>query len=182
MNASVAGRRMRRKRSPLPIAVALAAVLAAAGCGAAGLTGDTFHGEGFAFRIGTLPAGWERVDVSHTALAFRDARDGGTIVLNGRCGVDGEDVPLAALTQHLFLRFTEREIEEQTVVPFDRREAMRTLLTAKLDGVPMKFEVWVLKKDGCVYDLAFMAAPSRFARGAAEFESFVRAFATVSPP
>jgi hypothetical protein len=176
MNASVARRPMRRLLRPLLLAV----VLGTAGCGA-GLTGDTFHGDGFAFRIGALPAGWERVEVSHAALAFRDARDGGTIVLNGRCGVDGEDVPLAALTQHLFLRFTEREILEQTVVPFDRREAMRTILTAKLDGVPMQFDVWVLKKDGCVYDLAFMAAPPRFARGASEFEHFVRAFATVSP-
>ena len=46
-------------------------------------------------------------------------------MVNGRCGKDGEDVPLASLTQHLFLGFTEREIDcEQTVVPFDGREAM----------------------------------------------------------
>ncbi len=171
---------MRRPLRPLLLAAGLAIVLGAAGC-SAGLTGDTFHGDGFAFRIGALPEGWQRVDVSHAALAFRDARDGGTIVLNGRCGVDGEDVPLEALTQHLFLRFTERQLLEQAVLPFDRREAMRTVLTAKLDGVPMQFDVWVLKKDGCVYDLAYMASPARFARGAAEFERFVRAFTTVSP-
>jgi hypothetical protein len=176
MNASVGRRPMRRLLRPL----LFAAVLGAAGCGA-GLTGDIFHGDGYAFRIGVLPEGWQRIDVTHTALAFRDARDGGTIAVNGRCGVDGEDVPLAALTQHLFIRFTDREILEQAVVPFDQREAMRTVLTAKLDGVPMQFDVWVLKKDGCVYDLAFMAAPPRFARGAAEFERFVHAFATVSP-
>jgi hypothetical protein len=167
---------MRRPPRHRLLAVAL---LGAAGC-SAGLQGDTFRGEGFSFRIGALPETWRRVDVSHAALAYRDERDGATIVLNGRCGVDGEDVPLEALTQHLFLRFTEREIVEQKVVPFDHREALRTILTAKLDGVPMKFEVWVLKKDGCVYDLAFMAAPPRFARGAEEFERFVRGFSTVS--
>ena len=177
MNASVGCRPMRRTLRPSFLA---AVMLGAASC-SVGLQGDTFHGDGFAFRIGSLPESWKRVDVSHAALAFRDERDGATIVLNGRCGVDGEDVPLESLTQHLFLRFTEREIEEQKVIPFDRREAMRTVLTAKLDGVPMKFDVWVLKKDGCVYDLAFMAAPPRFARGASEFEHFVRAFATVSP-
>jgi len=161
-------------------AILLAAVLAgAAGC-SAGLQGDTFHGEGFTFRIGALPESWRRVEVSHASLAFRDERDGASIILNGRCGVDGEDVPLEALTQHLFLRFTEREILEQRVLPFDHREAMHTVLTAKLDGVPMKFALWVLKKDGCVYDLAFMAAPPRFARGAEEFERFVQGFGTVS--
>ena len=137
-----------------------------------------YHGQGFAFRIGGIPEAWRRVPISHAALAFRDERDGASIVLNGRCGVDGEDVPLAALTQHLFLRFSDREILEQDVRPFDHREAMRTVLTAKLDGVPMKFEVWVLKKDGCVYDMAYMAPPARFDRGAQEFERFIGAFST----
>jgi hypothetical protein len=156
--------------------LALCAALAAC---SAGLRGDVFRGEGYAFRIGPLPNGFRRLDVSRTALAFRDDADGGTIVVNGRCGVDGEDVPLEALTQHLFLRFTEREILEQAVVPFDSREAMRTVLRAKLDGVPMKFAVWVLKKDGCVYDLAYMAAPTRFDQNATGFDRFARGFATV---
>ena len=157
----------------------LASLTAAAGCGG-GLVGDTYHGDGFAFRIGALSEGWRRVDISHAALAYRDERDGASIVVNARCKVDGEDVPLESLTMHLFLRFTEREILDQKVVPFDRREAMRTIVTAKLDGVPMKFETWVLKKDGCVYDLAFLAPAPRFGRGAEEFERFVLSFATVS--
>jgi len=162
-------------RSPFLAAV----VLLSAGC-AGGLSGDVFRGEGYAFRIGPLGEGWQRVEASHTALAFRDDADGATIAVNGRCGVDGEDVPLASLTQHLFIRFTEREILEQAVLPFDKREAMRTVIRAKLDGVPMKFAVWVLKKDGCVYDLAYMAAPPRFDRGAAEFDRFVRGFSTIT--
>ena len=126
------------------------------------------------------PDRWRRVEIGHASLAFRDEINGATIVLNGRCGVDSEDVPLSSLTQHLFLRFTEREIVEQRVIPFDRREAMRTVLTAKLDGVPMKFEVWVLEKDGCVYNLAYMASPARYDRGAGEFKRFVQGFATVN--
>src|SRR5262245_54872602 len=120
---------MRRLCPPLLAAV----LLGAAGC-SSGLRGDIYRGQGFAFRIGQIPEGWRRVDTSHAALAFRAEGDGATVVINGRCGTDGEDVPLAALTQHLFIRFSEREIQEQTVIPFDRREAMRTILTAKLDG------------------------------------------------
>ncbi len=133
------------------------------------------------FRVpyrGDLPRRWRRVEVSHAALAYRDDRDGSTVVVNARCGLDGEDVPLDSLTQHLFLRFTDREILDQGVLPFDHREAMRTVVTAKLDGVPMKFDVWVLKKDGCVYDFDYMASPPRFAAGAMQFERFVRGFST----
>jgi len=173
-------RALRPSLAVLLVMLAIAGSSSSIGC-AGGLQGDVFQGQGFAFRIAPPPQGWERLDISRAALAFRDRADGGTIVLNGRCGIDGEDVPLAALTQHLFLHFTDREILAQETFPFDRREAMRTVLSAKLDGVPMKFDVWVLKKDGCVYDLGYMAAPARFERGAAEFERFARGFATLPP-
>lgn len=164
------------------LAPALIPLLFALGACSSGLRGDLYRGEGYAFRIGPLPEGFHRVEVNRAALAFRDDADGGTIVVNGRCGLDGEDVPLAALTQHLFLHFTDQTVLEQVVFPFDRREAMRTVVSAKLDGVPMKFAVWVLKKDGCVYDLAYMASPARFDRDAAAFDRFARGFTTETGP
>ena len=66
MNASVGCRPMRRTLRPSFLA---AVMLGAASC-SVGLQGDTFHGDGFAFRIGSLPESWKRVDVSHAALAF----------------------------------------------------------------------------------------------------------------
>jgi hypothetical protein len=153
-----------------------AVALAWVGCGGApGLQANVYRGEGFAFRVGEVPAGWERIRVSDAALAWRDRNDDGTVLVNARCDRD-DDVPLAALTQHLFLRFTEREVTTEEVVPFDGREAQHTVLTAKLDGVPKRFSVWVLKKDGCVYDLVYVADPARFDRGAPAFETFARAF------
>src|SRR5260221_535043 len=120
------------------------------GCGGARFDGGMYHGEGFTFRVATPPATWERMEVEGGALTFRDRANDATIAVNGRCDSVDDDVPLPALTQHLFLQFTEREIVSQEIVPFDRREAMHTVLVAKLDGVPKKFDVWVLKKDGCV--------------------------------
>ena len=76
--------------------------------------------------------------------------------------------------------FTEREIKKQETVPFDGREAMHTVLDAKLDGVAMSYDVWVLKKDGCVYDLLYLAPRASFARGRGKFELLVRGFATVN--
>jgi hypothetical protein len=154
--------------------------LALAGCGAQRFDGSVYRGEGFAFQLGPLPAAWERLDVSDAALAFRDAESDAHIMIHARCGLDGDDVPLPALTNHLFLQFTEREIARQEVVAFDGREALHTELTAKLDGVPRFYDVWVLKKDGCVYDLLYLAPPAEASRGLERFRSVVGGFATVN--
>ena len=47
---------------------------------------------------------------------------------------------------------------------------------ATLDGAPVELDAWVLKKDGCVYDLVYAAPPSRFAAGAPAFARFVAGF------
>jgi hypothetical protein len=168
-----------RAAAPL-LAAALALAAGAAACSSA-FDGTVYRGEGFAFRIAPPPASWTRIVVSHAALAYRDEDSLGTIAVDARCGGSSDDVPLASLTQHLFIGFTEREILDQQVVPFDGREAMHTVLAAKLDGVPQKFDVWVMKKDGCVHDLYYLADPARFDRGAAAFQRFVHGFATVPP-
>ena len=151
-------------------------VASMAGCGGGGLQAGTYRGEGYSFRIGEVPPAWTPIEVSDAALAWRDPSAGGTAVVNARCDRDGEDVPLASLTQHLFLRFTDREVTTEETVPFDGREALHTVLTAKLDGVPKSFSVWVLKKDGCVYDLVYIAEPEGFGPGAAAFDRFARGF------
>jgi hypothetical protein len=145
---------------------------AIAGCATFGLDGNVYHGDGYSFRLPAAPSGWEPIDVSDAALAYRDEPSAGTILVNGRCDKDGDDVPLSSLTQHLFMRFTDREITREETVPFDGREALHTVITAKLDGVPKSFSAWVLKKDGCVYDLVYVADPERFGAGAARFDAY----------
>jgi hypothetical protein len=150
------------------------------GCASAPFDGTTYRGEGFAFRVPKAPPSWELLDVSHASVAYQDRKSGGTIAINGRCGVDGEDVPLRSLTMHLFLQFTARETVLEETVPLDSREAMHSVVLAKLDGVAKKFDVWVMKKDGCVYDFVYITSPEGYASGVGEFNQFVRGFATVS--
>lgn len=156
-------------------------VIAAAGC-AARFDGRTYRGDGFEFRVAEPPASWRPMKATGAALSFEDSTTGGQILVNARCDRDGEDVPLRSLTQHLFIRFTERETHSESVVPFDGREAMRTDISAKLDGVQHRFVVWVMKKDQCVYDLLYFATPERFEQGAASFESWIREFSALPRP
>jgi hypothetical protein len=149
-------------------------------CSHTGLEGGVYRGDGFAFRLQPPDGGWTRVDHSQAALAYRNEGRRASILINARCGVDGDDVPLVALTNHLFIDFTDRNVAAQEVVPFDGREAMHTTMSAKLDGVPMSYDVWVFKKNGCVYDLLLVAPGATFAESRPAFRSMVESFATVS--
>jgi hypothetical protein len=182
------------RRPPLVEALALAvmgavsvAVMGAALGGGAGCG----HGQSFdegvyrkgslQVRVGPVPAAWRRVTIDGADLAFRDDERGGSALFDVRCGQHDDDAPLSALTQHLIMGTTEREYDTQDTIPFDGREALHTLLRAKLDGVPMQYDIYVMKKDGCIYDLVYVAPPARFAAGSADFERFAAGLQTVSP-
>jgi hypothetical protein len=124
---------------------------------------------------------WRRIQVAGADLAFRDDDRDGSALFDVHCGGRDNDAPLGILTQNLVMGTTERSFDSQEVIPFDRREAMHSQLRAKLDGVPMQYDIYVMKKDGCVYDLVYVAAPARYAEGAADFERFVSGLRTLSP-
>jgi hypothetical protein len=161
-----------------PILVVLALVALSA-CSGPALRGDVYRDEGLAFRLGGMPPTWKRLEVKNVRLAFRDDPAESTVLVNARCGNDSDDVPLLALTQHLFILFTERETIEQQVVPMDGREAMHTVMRAKLDGVAKMFDAFVLKKDGCVYDFVVISSPAKFDSSRQAFENFVSGFHTL---
>jgi hypothetical protein len=148
-------------------------------CGGSG----TFHsgvyrdGEA-AYALGALGPGWSRVSVDDAVdLAFMNGALDAVAQVNASCD-PGLDIPLEALTNHLLIGFTERsDVEPQALVPLDAREALRTHMRAKLDGVPRELLFYVLKKDGCVYDFALVGPPGeRFESARPAFESMVAGF------
>jgi hypothetical protein len=174
-------------RTNLAVAVLtrVAAVTVASGmlgCGAAAaFDGRSYRAEGVSFHVGEAPASWQRsTRVEGPLVAYEDPAHHGVVSVYARCGRDGDDVPLTALTQHLLIGFTEREIAKQEVEPFDGREALHTVASGKLDGVAVGLDMFVLKKDGCVYDLVYAAPPASIDGGMAGFESFARGFGSGS--
>jgi hypothetical protein len=150
-----------------------------AGCGAPRLRGVEYTDREAHYFIGTVPSRWSELNVDgDNDLAWHDPGSAAVIQINSTCD-PGSDIPLAALTNHLLAGFTEREIREQTVVPMDGREALRTHAIARLDGVPRELLFYVMKKDQCVYDIALVTPTGdSFDRALEGFEPFVAAFHT----
>jgi len=159
--------------------LALLGCVAGIACASSSFDGRVYRDGDLHFRVGDIPSGWRAIDVDNALLAFRDDPANATVALSGRCGVDGDDVPLASLTQHLFLQFTDRDLGTQKPLSLAGREALRTEITAALDGVKKHYVVYVLKKDGCVYDFMYIAAAGADAGALAAFEGFVQGFSTL---
>jgi hypothetical protein len=157
------------------LGVAFSASVLLAACAPA-FDGRVYHGQGYSFEVPPPPSAWRPIDVTGSAVAFETDGASATILVGGRCDRDGEDVPLRSLVQHLFLQFTDRTIHDERVEPFDEREAMRVELSAKLDGVERRFVAWVLKKDGCVYDVLLASEPGEFASIQPDFDAWARGF------
>ncbi len=156
-------------------------VLWIGGCGGPSFNGRVFRNADLAFRVEGVPPEWRRLESEGALLVFRDDSTPASIAVSGRCGKDGDDVPLEALTHHLFLQFSDRVIESEARVPMDGREALHTELLAKLDGVQKRFSVFVLKKNSCVYDFVHVAPPMAPPTGRRRFTAFVQGFSTIEP-
>ena len=148
------------------------------GCASTPLNGHTYRNDEVSFELGPYPDRWRQIGSDDVLVAFRDDGDDATIAINGRCGKDADDVPLEALTQHLFLEFTDRKLIGQERTTLASRAALRTEIVAALDGVSKHYVVYVLKKDGCVYDFMYIASLGSSNDERAAFDEFVRGFRT----
>lgn len=154
----------------------------AAACGGSGAYEQSVYRDRLVtFAVDPPGDEFERIHVeSESGLAWAND-EAAVLQAHARCD-RSLDIPLAALKAHLLIGFTEREEIEERLVPMDSREALETHLRAKIDGVTRELMLRVLKKDGCVYDLALIAPPGEsFERARGGYERLVESFTTEVP-
>jgi hypothetical protein len=159
------------------VALATGALLGACG-GKAHYEGGVYRDPVTAFRVETPGPEYDRLDgIGASGLSW--AGPGGAMLqVKARCD-RSLDIPLRALMGHLLIGFTELETLSEALVPMDGREALERHVRAKVDGVPRELLLRVLKKDGCVYDLALVAPPgASFERARPGYSRMVESFGT----
>jgi len=153
--------------------VMLLGVVVLSGC-RGGLAGGMFTRDGISYRV-VEPAGpWQRRAFEDNDLAWL-APTGHVIAINATCS-GHEDPQLDVLTNHLVMGFTEKQWVSKTKFQLDGRDALRSLVKAKLDGVPTSLDLVVLKKNGCVHDFSYISPQGQEAAHQAEFDALVAGF------
>ncbi len=149
------------------------AALAAGACGGtAHMEGGVYEDEHVQYRVTSPSDGWRQVEIETANAAWLNDELGASLLVNSHCeGV--QDAPLEALANHLLIGWTERDIVHERKLELSRREALEREVSAKLDGVPRRVMLLVLKKDGCVYDVVLSASPESFPRAKPGYEAVV---------
>jgi hypothetical protein len=145
------------------------------------VTARTEAGQEVVYRFGAIPQSWRRIDMSEGADVAWDAQNGNVVHVDHACG-RSMDSPLPALVQQMLIGFEAREFVEEETIAFDGREARHVLVRARLDGRPIVIELYVLKKDGCVFDLSATGEPSHFDSVRPEFQAFAQGFRSERTP
>jgi hypothetical protein len=155
------------------ISIALV-IVGLAACGGATFNDGVYSDEFTRYRVGRLSTAWQPVETSGNDLAFYQ-RGKGTIAVNSTCH-EYEDVPLPALVNHLLFDTTRRNVLLEETVTLTGRGAQHVLADLELDGVPIQVELFVLRKDGCIFDLSHIRSRSVSASARGEFLAFVQGF------
>jgi len=150
--------------------------LLALACSHGRLKGEVFEKGNVRYHVAPLDlAHWKQVKVSESDLVFVSRQGNFLISLNAVCKEYG-DPPLEVLMQHLLMGFTEREKLASERWMVDGREGLRARYVAKMDGVARELDLFVLKKDGCVFDLSYVAPVGEGEVWRSEFSRLVSEF------
>lgn len=137
--------------------------------------GEAYTGKG-RFTVGKLPSPWKGPKIRLKQLVYENDEMGGTIVTDALCGRKFPDAPLSRLAGDLFYNLTEKKFETEKSFILDGRSALRLEGSGSLDGVSIRMDVVVLKKDFCLYDFVYFAPPKSFSGGVKDFEGFFHGF------
>lgn len=128
------------------------------------------------YRVGVLPQDWSQINLGVATITFRNEKLNSSISTDAYCDQAYDDSSLSSLTKHLFPGLQKIEIQKETLLQLDGREALRTSLQAVFDGIPVRVETVVVKKNWCLFDFYLVSTPENLNSALPDFEHFFQGF------
>jgi hypothetical protein len=162
----------------------LGAALVLTGCRGWRNHGDTFYGavagkrakQETTYTFGSPGDAWRPArDFPGVQVAWVNTELSAIITIHAQCEEQG-DSSLDQYTDHLRIDWTDWVVVSQEKLTLIGRDALRTVVNGRLDGIPRTNELVVVKKNGCLFDLIYSASPAYFDAGRADFAQVVAGF------
>jgi len=102
-------------------------------------------------------------------------RTGNSISYLSDCGATQEPT-LEQLESEALSSLSELKVLNTQKIQYNHREALKTMVEGRVDGVPVKMNLVTLKKNNCNYTLVYGAVSKNFETEISHFEKFVGSF------
>jgi hypothetical protein len=120
-------------------------------------------------------ASFQKIESEQTDLAWQNQKSGNTIAVLTECS-ETSDPTLADLEEDMTQVLSEPKVVKTENLMFEEREALRSLIDGKVDGIAVKVDVLTFKKNSCSYTLTYMGRAQGFEKEHAAFDSFLKGF------
>jgi hypothetical protein len=127
------------------------------------------------YQISHINNNWTTLNGSIADVAYVNKKNNSTISLNSTCE-RYQDNPLKQLMYNLLANMEDPKWENNQYITLDGREAYKVTIKAKADGVPIKAQAIVMRKNYCVYDFLYSAESKYFNNSTKDFDKFVGSF------
>ena len=109
------------------------------------------------------PSGkWQKVSSGGADKAWFQPDIGASIYFDSNCKSRFEDGRLTDLITHLTFGLVQGSPLKEEILTMDGREALLRVYDGKMDGVAVRVGAIVTKKNECLYDGVYIAAPAQF--------------------
>lgn len=149
-------------------------------CCATGRTVDgVYVDKAKGFRVQLPRDGWHVVESSEADLTLRDAGSHARMAVSASCPAR-ETGPLPALARHLIFGLRDVKRVRQEPILIDGVAGLDTEVIGTWEGE--RVQVWsvVVRREGCLYDLLFIAPPEAFGAQRADFDAFLKSWEFLS--
>lgn len=133
----------------------------------------TVRSEQVRFRAPASP--YKKSKEAHLDAFWSNPANGNSISYLSDCG-KGSDPSLDTILKGVIAGLESPKIMSSETHPYNQREALKSTVLGKVDGVPTQLKLTVFKKNGCIYILTYVALKKTFALDEPIFSDFERRF------
>jgi hypothetical protein len=131
------------------------------------------------FELSIPQDGWQLLSWKKVNFVLWDSRTGATIVVN--VNREKGDLNLISLTNRLLSAFEGERIISQDTEQVDGREALKTVLEARVEQTEITAEAHVVRGNGVSYDIIFWAPLDAFPRQVETFHHLLASLHFLQP-
>jgi hypothetical protein len=146
-----------------------------AGCAGGRLVEGIYRDSAHRYQIRIPTAPWQAASLDGATMAFRAADLQAAMAFSMDCK-DAEPGGIPWVARHLFFGLEAKRIQHREAIRLHDTEGVRTRLVARLDDVPVEVEGVTVRRGDCLYDFMYVAPPTTFAQGQADFQAFVESW------